>query len=121
MGSAGSVKGISQVLIERLGEDLQHQMRTFLRPLHLCFFEKPFTEMSQLASLSECDLGSYLASRRENLGKHTKGDRRDAGLKMGWTKPLPSGWPMTGLWRPFSAGFNRSTNRLLLIITGKNK
>jgi hypothetical protein len=25
---------------------------------------------------------------------HTKGDRRDAGLKMGWTKPLPGGWPM---------------------------
>ena len=34
------------------------------------------------------------ASRREWLGKHTKDDRRDAGLKMGWTKPLPSGWPM---------------------------
>jgi hypothetical protein len=25
---------------------------------------------------------------------HTKGDRRDAGLKMGWTKPLPGAWPM---------------------------
>jgi hypothetical protein len=27
---------------------------------------------------------------------HTKGDRRDAGLKMGWTKPLPGAWPMGG-------------------------
>ena len=25
---------------------------------------------------------------------HTKGDRRDAALKMGWTKPLPGAWPM---------------------------
>jgi hypothetical protein len=24
----------------------------------------------------------------------TRGDRRDGGLKMGWTKPLPSAWPM---------------------------
>jgi hypothetical protein len=23
-----------------------------------------------------------------------RGDRRDGGLKMGWTKPLPSAWPM---------------------------
>jgi hypothetical protein len=29
------------------------------------------------------------ASRREVLGKHSKGRRRDAGLKMDWTKPLP--------------------------------
>jgi hypothetical protein len=25
---------------------------------------------------------------------HTKGDHRNAGRKMGWTKPLPSAWPM---------------------------
>jgi hypothetical protein len=24
----------------------------------------------------------------------TRGDRRDGGLKMGWTKPLPRAWPM---------------------------
>jgi hypothetical protein len=34
------------------------------------------------------------ASRREALGKHSKGRRRDAGLKMDWTKPLPRAWPM---------------------------
>jgi transposase len=28
------------------------------------------------------------ASRRETLGKHSKGVRRDGGLKMDWTKPL---------------------------------
>ncbi len=31
------------------------------------------------------------ASRRERLGKHAKGDRRDGGLKMGWAKPLSQG------------------------------
>jgi len=36
--------------------------------------------------------GDRPASR--GLGKHTKGDRRDAGLKMGWTKSLPRAWPM---------------------------
>src|SRR6266566_1417645 len=34
------------------------------------------------------------ASRRETLGKHSKGGRRDGGLKMDWTKPLPRAWPM---------------------------
>src|SRR4029077_300652 len=34
------------------------------------------------------------AARREALGKHSKGDSRDAGLKMDWTKPLPRAWPM---------------------------
>jgi hypothetical protein len=34
------------------------------------------------------------ASRRETLGKHSKGGRRDGGLKMDWTKPLPSAWRM---------------------------
>jgi len=34
------------------------------------------------------------ASRRERLGEHTKSDCREGGLKMGWTKPLPSAWPM---------------------------
>jgi hypothetical protein len=34
------------------------------------------------------------ASRREALGKHSMGRRRDAGLKMDWTKPLPRAWPM---------------------------
>jgi hypothetical protein len=29
------------------------------------------------------------ASRREKLGKHSKGSRRDGELKMDWTKPLP--------------------------------
>src|ERR1700737_1738273 len=33
-------------------------------------------------------------SRRETLGKHSKGGRRDGGLKMDWTKPLPRAWPM---------------------------
>jgi hypothetical protein len=27
------------------------------------------------------------ASRREALGEHSGGDRRDGGLKMGWAKP----------------------------------
>src|SRR5271166_599073 len=34
------------------------------------------------------------ASRREALGKHSKVGRRDGGLKMDWTKPLPSALPM---------------------------
>jgi len=34
------------------------------------------------------------ASRRETLGKHLKGGRRDGELKMDWTKPLPRAWPM---------------------------
>jgi hypothetical protein len=34
------------------------------------------------------------ASRRESLGMEIRGDRRDGGLKMGWTKPLPSAWPL---------------------------
>jgi hypothetical protein len=34
------------------------------------------------------------ASRRETLGKHSKGGRRDGGLKMDWTKPLARAWPM---------------------------
>jgi hypothetical protein len=29
------------------------------------------------------------ASRRETLGKHSKGSRRGGGLKIDWTKPLP--------------------------------
>jgi hypothetical protein len=31
------------------------------------------------------------ASRRVRLEEHTKADRRDGGLKMGWTKPLGCG------------------------------
>jgi len=34
------------------------------------------------------------ASRRKTLGEQSEGDRRDGGLKMGWTKPLPRAWPM---------------------------
>src|SRR6266436_3074802 len=34
------------------------------------------------------------ASRRKTFGEQSEGDRRDGGLKMGWTKPLPSAWPM---------------------------
>jgi hypothetical protein len=33
------------------------------------------------------------ASRRERLWQHMEGDRRDGGLKMSWTKPVPSAWP----------------------------
>src|SRR6266403_6247806 len=47
--------------------------------------------------LEHCNITQSIfrpASRRERLGKHTKGDRRDGGLKMGGTKPLPRGWPM---------------------------
>ena len=33
------------------------------------------------------------ASRRVRLWQHIEGDRRDGGLKMGWTKPVPSAWP----------------------------
>src|SRR5271165_1415737 len=31
------------------------------------------------------------ASRREALGEHSGGDRRDGGLKMGWAKPSGCG------------------------------
>ena len=31
------------------------------------------------------------APRRERLGEHPLADRRDGGLKMGWTKPLGCG------------------------------
>jgi hypothetical protein len=34
------------------------------------------------------------ALRRETLGEHSEGDRRDGGLKMGWTKPLGCDVPM---------------------------
>ena len=34
------------------------------------------------------------AARRETLGEQSEGGRRDGGLKMGWTKLLPSAWPM---------------------------
>jgi hypothetical protein len=34
------------------------------------------------------------SSRRETFGRHSKGGRRDGGLKIDWTKPLPSAWPM---------------------------
>ena len=34
------------------------------------------------------------ASRRETLGKHSKGSRRDGELKMDWTKPPPRVRPM---------------------------
>ena len=36
-----------------------------------------------------------LAARRETLGEQLEGGRRDGGLKMGWTKPLPSARPMS--------------------------
>ena len=34
------------------------------------------------------------ATRRKWLGEQSEGDRRDGDLKLGWTKPLPSAWPM---------------------------
>src|SRR5260370_35509332 len=34
------------------------------------------------------------ASRRETLGRHSKGGRRGGGLKIDWTKPPPRAWPM---------------------------
>jgi len=34
------------------------------------------------------------ASRRETLGRHSEGGRRGGGLKIDWTKPLPSARPM---------------------------
>jgi hypothetical protein len=36
-------KGLFQALIEHLSAHLQHQMCTFLRPLHLLLFRKPLT------------------------------------------------------------------------------
>ena len=36
-------KGLFQALIKRLSSHLQHQMCTFLRPLHLLLFGKPLT------------------------------------------------------------------------------
>jgi hypothetical protein len=53
-------------------------------------------KVKALVSLAE--LSSHItqsifrpASWRERLGEHAKGDRRDGGLKMGWTKPLRRG------------------------------
>jgi hypothetical protein len=34
------------------------------------------------------------ASRRETLGLHSTGGRRDGGLKMDWTTPRARAWPM---------------------------
>jgi hypothetical protein len=34
------------------------------------------------------------ASRRDTLGRHSKGGRRSGGLKIDWTKPPPRAWPM---------------------------
>jgi len=34
------------------------------------------------------------ASRRETLGSHSKGGRRDGALKIDWTKPPPRAWLM---------------------------
>jgi hypothetical protein len=34
------------------------------------------------------------ASRRETLGRHSKGGRRGGGVKIDWIKPLPSAWPV---------------------------
>src|SRR6266481_8087342 len=48
-------------------------------------------------SLGDCIIMQSIfrpASRRETLGEESEGGRRDGGLKMGWTKPLPSAWPM---------------------------
>ena len=42
-------KGLFQALIEHLSAHLQHQMCTFLRPLHLLLFGKPLT--SQFATI----------------------------------------------------------------------
>ena len=42
-------KGLLQALIEHQSTPLQHQMRTFLRPLHLLLFGKPLT--SQFATI----------------------------------------------------------------------
>jgi hypothetical protein len=42
-------KGLLQALIEHLSTHLQHQMRTFLCPLHLLLFGKPLT--SQFATI----------------------------------------------------------------------
>jgi hypothetical protein len=42
-------KGLLQALIEHLSTHLQHQMRTFLRPLQLLLFGKPLT--SQFATI----------------------------------------------------------------------
>ena len=44
------------------------------------------------------------ATRRETLGKHSKGGRRGGELKIDWTKPPPRAWPMCidcrlDLWR----------------------
>jgi len=45
------------------------------------------------------------ASRRKTLGEQSEGGRRDGGLKMGWTKPLPSAWPMgIDCWPVFGRG-----------------
>ena len=58
------------------------------------------------------------ASRRERLGEHPKGDRRDGGLKMGWTKPFGRAWPMgidsgLGLGQTFEVARNDERVRCL--------
>ena len=45
------------------------------------------------------------ATRRKWLGEQSEGDRRDGDLKLGWTKPLPSAWPMgIDCWPVFGRG-----------------
>src|SRR6202023_3342339 len=45
------------------------------------------------------------ATRRKWLGEQSEGDRRDGDLKLGWTKPLPSTWPMgIDCWPVFGRG-----------------
>jgi hypothetical protein len=58
-------------------------------------------ELAPIERLEETAEGIWLlqssfrpASRRETLGRHSKGGGRGGGLKIDWTKPLPSAWPM---------------------------
>jgi hypothetical protein len=53
------------------------------------------------------------ATRRETLGRHSKGGRRGGELKIDWTKPLPRARPMCidcrlDLWRGSAGGRKRS-------------
>jgi hypothetical protein len=58
-----------------------------------------------------------LASRREWLGRYSKGGRRGGELKIDWTKPLPSARPMCiecrlDLWRGAEAVGGGKASRL---------
>jgi hypothetical protein len=62
-----------------------------------CFYQQSIFDCLETISRGGFNIMQSIfrpAARRETLGEQSEGGRRDGGLKMGWTKPLPSAWPM---------------------------